>query len=114
MKYIAFLIFLAALTSCKKDQPQTCGVEDPVENIEWMNELMLELQDDCTCWISINEGLYKGEIVFYLGAAPACEPAGVTLLDCEGNTVELIRFDREDDDVFNLEFVRTLYSCREY
>ena len=84
---IMSLIFLHF--SCEKDendnQETVCGTTNPLQEIEWLKNLINELENAPTTEIYIYT--YKGEKVFAVTTCAIC-PDGVTQVhDCDSNII---------------------------
>jgi hypothetical protein len=112
--FFCLLITGIILTSCKKDNntlPE-CNVEDPIEEFDWLKEVKNSFTN-CSCWISILQGRYKGGTVYYtMITDPVCNSVfEVTLWDCNGNIVR--EYKTGENEIFGneVELVRNLYTC---
>lgn len=88
--YIMMAIFLG----CDKndDKVTVCGVEDPLENLEWIDEKI----GDPNSWIEIEVYYIKYNNTDYIGAfyLPTSYGSYLLIFDCDGNKV--CRSDDED------------------
>lgn len=89
MKYSFLFIFLISFIGCseigKDDNPssKTCG-EDPLENIEWLKELV---NNTDTNGLEIIQYNYKEQIVFSINSCLNCADNLIVVFDCERNKV---------------------------
>lgn len=118
MKQLGFLVILSVLiVNCSKDEktPVTdCNTENPIEELGWLRELKDTLTN-CTCQISIIQGTYRNQPVFYLALTdPLCNGISIpTLFNCEGKPIK--KYTADDFQNFSREVTldSVLYSCKE-
>ena len=109
------LIFLLLISfSCKKDDSDStnaCAGDNPLE-ADWMAEIKNSL-GECTCELSILQGTYEGETVFYLALTdPLCDGIYTpVLMDCEGNTVKTYSIDEFEDFLEEVTYEKAIYRC---
>jgi hypothetical protein len=87
----AFLIILLCVLflSCREnDEPATCAVADPVNDLAWIKQGIKELENTSLVEYSyLVQATYKGETVFYFGSCcPFCKFA-IIILDCQGKAL---------------------------
>ena len=122
MRFAAFLVIAAFYVGCDDDNNadvntlfnNACSSPDPIEDVEWMREFKNSLHD-CGCGLSIVQGQYLSETVFYLWRT--C-PTGVwvlgppTLYDCSGTIIKKFNDTGKDlDDLKKLTLERIIYTC---
>ena len=115
MKHILLPLFLIlfVLSSCDKDETIVeCNIENPLEELEWMQEIVDNDNFDCYKRVDIIQATYKGATVFYYYTiCPVCNSKfPPPLLDCNGETVK--EYAPGDVDRFYKEVkkVKTIYS----
>lgn len=112
MKKIILIILSAILIiSCEKYN-NTCGCDDPLEDIAWLRDLKSSITD-CYCEISIFQASFNKQTVFYsFMTDPLCDGIiNVSIADCNGN---IIKTYAAIDDTFNNEVTdrKVLYRCK--
>lgn len=99
--YLLFTCFLVLSTSCNVDEDPTvipCGVQNPAEDLDWMKELVIELESTEMGreYSYIKSGYYEGNFYYYLGSCcPNCNWASVTY-NCQGEVQEDLEFEMND------------------
>ena len=84
--------FLIGLTSCGQDDENfginTCAVENPAEEIEWIRKVIESHADDeySTCMMAD----YQGETVFYHSNCNPLENWSFSVLNCEGEVLGIL------------------------
>jgi len=85
------LLCLLFTFSCDEDEdPATaCGVDQPIENLAWLQEMEENLSEGSLSEYSyIKQATYKGGTVFFPGSCcPHCNWA-LILYDCSGNAIQ--------------------------
>lgn len=86
MKKLLILVTVVSILSCTDDDLQTCS---NIENKTWFNELKAELNENCNFQVSIFEGSYNGETVYYqLITDPVVNfQALIKFYNCDGEIV---------------------------
>lgn len=86
---LLFCVLFSFACDEKEDPAIACGVNDPIENIPWIQQWVEESANDSMVEFSyIAQAKYKGKRVFYWGSCcPNCSWAFV-LRDCSGNRIE--------------------------
>lgn len=118
MSKILYGIFICGfiLAGCEKnkDTIPECNVENPIEKLAWLKDVK-DSFTNCTCQISIFQGKYKEQTVFYVMMNdPLCNGVfHVVLWDCNGDFVK--EYKPGENDIFYREvvIVKTLYTCTE-
>lgn len=88
---IAIVLILSLQFSCEEstttnDEELLCNTENPLEDIDWLNELKESLENNN--WQSlIIEYKYKGEDVFYVDPCYNCPDGMSTVYNCEGDVL---------------------------
>jgi hypothetical protein len=86
----AFMIGILLLGSCnEKDDPTTCGGENPTEDLAWLKSLIENSESDGLAeYAYLIQATYKGRTVFSMASCcPFCRSVPL-ILDCQGNVVE--------------------------
>lgn len=89
-KYLLYLVFSAFFFSCNEnEEPVSCGVENPVEDIAWIKAAIEEYSTNQNAQFSyLKQARYDGETVFFFGSCcPNCLWA-LIVKDCQGNVIE--------------------------
>ena len=110
------LLAIMLITSCGKDENAAktiCEYTDPIEELGWLKEIKTCLTN-CPCEISILQGTFNGQTVFYVGITdPVCNGIGtITLLDCEGKTVKTIQSGEYQEFLSKITNIKNLYRCK--
>jgi len=88
-KLFVFSLFLLLSFSCKEDFPKKiCGVENPVEKLEWLSDLVQSLEDRSQnlheTYKYVSRAVYKNEYAYILNnCCPFCNTI-VIVYNCEG------------------------------
>jgi hypothetical protein len=116
MKIIPFVITFILLVNCSKYEKMTvnaCNTDNPMENIDWL-KAMKDSLTNCSCQISIVQGTYRNQTVFYLALTdPLCNGVFIpTLLNCNGQAVK--KFTQADikDFYHQVTMDTVLYNCK--
>ncbi len=111
--FLFILISLVIISCEKKDTQNACRSDNPIEEVTWLKEMKDSLTN-CYCEISIIQGTYKNQTVFFVAMTdPLCDGIDIpTLLDCYGNVVR--QFTQEDYQEFYTDVTRdiVLYRCK--
>jgi hypothetical protein len=116
---LTFFLTMVLLISCKKDKESNeitaCNVHDPLRDLPWLAALKQPCEENAICSVSIFQGIYNGETVFYTFlSGPLCDPAFyVALLDCNGATIKEYYWDNYPQFEQEVDSVKTIYSCWE-
>ncbi len=91
MKQIIFFLYLALCFSCENndEQPSTTCTEKPLENIQWLKELVdkeLE-QGTSSSGLEIIQYNYKKQTVFSINSCINCADNLITTYNCDKNKV---------------------------
>lgn len=77
--------------SCNEDEDPTmaCEVNDPIENLAWLQEMTKELSEGSLSeYYYIKQATYKGQTVFLVdNCCPHCNTAPF-IYDCSGNRIQ--------------------------
>jgi len=87
---VVILLGLFALISCSKTDKQpnnTCGVVNPIAELNWLNEAIQEIEDDKYAYYSTAK-LKGSTVFFYDNCNPLINYASI-LVDCEGKRIGL-------------------------
>ncbi len=111
------LVLFMILISCSKDENESsfsnaCNSDNPLE-ISWLKEIKNSLQN-CTCEISIIQGTYDDQTVFFTALTdPLCDGIDTpTLFDCEGNAVRTFTINDYQDFYNQVTRDEALYRCK--
>ncbi len=97
--YLFIMLSLAALSSCKKDEPirdpllrnsdvSACGVKDPVNNLGWLKKIVLEAKKDGSDkYLIIRMADYNGD-TYFNSRFPFSSCMGCNIRDCSGNRID--------------------------
>lgn len=87
-----FVFVLLLLASCKEEEEplMACGVSDPVENLDWLNERIAEMEaSDFGDNQYVVMATYQGQTVFSVWDCCAnCLSIYIAYYNCEGELVE--------------------------
>ena len=115
---ILTLMISVVLLSCDKDEndidtQNACNSDNPIEDISWIIEIKNSLTD-CSCEISIIQGTYNGQTVFFTALTdPLCDGIDTpTLFDCNGNAIRTFTMDDYQDFYNNVSRDKVLYRCK--
>lgn len=100
------MLSLVAFSSCKKDkriidplrlnsEVSACGVKDPVNNLQWLKEIVQEAKKDGSDkYLTITKADYNGNTYFdsWLGYSSCWK---CSIFDCGGNRVEKKNFTQQ-------------------
>jgi hypothetical protein len=93
-KTIILSLFLACLFSCEKNRfDNTCGVDDPVEELAWLRDQIAyieQMDTEASQYYYFRMAKYNGVTVFLPGN---CNPAinmVSAVLDCSGERIGII------------------------
>lgn len=115
--FVLFLLSLALLGCTKEGNEKslltTCEVANPIEDLPWLRDLTASLVD-CGCEISIVEGTYEMQTVFFLALTdPVCN--GVvfpTLQDCDGAIIRTFTIEDYEEFPETTTFDKVWYRCK--
>jgi len=118
MKLTILVLFLSAmLVGCSKndkehDTQNACKSADPLE-VSWIKEIKNSLTN-CSCEISIIQGTYDGQTVFFTALTdPACDGIDTpTLYNCNGNIVRIFTMHDYTDFYTKVTRDNVLYRCK--
>ena len=88
-KVILIFLLSTLIFSCREnDEPTTCAVADPVNDLAWVQQGIKELENSNLIEYSyLVQATYKGETVFFFGSCcPFCKFA-IIILDCQGKAL---------------------------
>ena len=114
---LCFFVALAfLLVNCGKDEKSSvndCNTENPIEELSWLKTVKDSLTD-CPCQISIMQGTYMDQTVYYLALTdPLCDGIAIpTLFNCSGKAVKQYTQDNYMDFSNQVRFDSVLYSCK--
>ncbi len=117
MKIILFVFaYYVLLVNCSKDEKTSandCNTDNPMEEFGWLKE-MKDTLTNCTCQLSIVQGTYLNQTVFYLAITdPVCNGISIpTLYNCNGKAVKKYSTDDFRDFNHQVTFDSILYSCK--
>jgi len=101
MKKLYYLILIAfALISCDKEISK-CGVEDPVEELEWLQGRVNSYEGNgCICGANYYQAIYDNQEVFYSQPNSIyCDfIPEINLYNCEGELIKTINLTDDPDD----------------
>lgn len=106
---LLLLVLLMFSFSCqeKVDPLLACGVENPRENLDWLNELIeqLEITEFGRTFNYITEGIFQDQTLFVLqNCCPNCNSAPI-FYDCQGNV-----FDTAEISIADLSEVQLIWK----
>lgn len=111
-KLIPIFAAIALVMSCEKHD-NTCGCDDPLVELAWLNELKSSFTN-CSCQIAIFQAIYNKQTVFYpIMNDPFCNSYGpIVLFDCNGNSLKV--YEPPLGDTFSNEVTdrKELYTCK--
>ena len=111
-KLISVFAAIVLIMSCEKHD-NTCGCDDPLEELAWLNELKASFTN-CTCQMAIFQATYNKQTVFYaIMNDPVCNSYGLLVLfDCNGNSIKA--YEPPLGDTFSNEVTdrKELYTCK--
>lgn len=110
------LLVVFVISSCGKDEntgKSTCDLANPIEELPWLKEIKNSLTN-CSIEMSILQGTYKNQTVFYVSMTDPRVDAiqTATLLDCEGKVIEVIKPDKYQTFLDKVSNVKNLYRCK--
>lgn len=97
--YLLMMSFLAAFSSCKKDErivdplrlnseASACGVKDPVNNLKWLKKIIQEAKKDKNDqYLVIRMVDYDGD-TYIESRLPYSSCMGCNIFDCKGNRID--------------------------
>lgn len=124
-KQLVFLLFAAlaaaTLVSCTKstdcthipyDGPCHCGVDNPLDDLEWLHETVLLFESwrgrqDASIAVCIFDSVKQG---FIVNPCVRCYDGASTLMDCEGNVISMLGGIAGDTYNIDPASVHTIYS----
>lgn len=116
MKKIILLLtmILFILNCCTYDKltKTECNSDDPIEDFAWLKEMKNSLTN-CSCEISIIQGTYNNQTVFFTALTDAlCDGIDIpTLFDCEGKVVRTFTSNDYRDFYDHVTRDKVLYRC---
>ncbi len=116
MKIFLFVVTSILLVNCSKDEKVTenaCNTDNPIDNISWLIAMKDSLTN-CACQVSIVQGIYHNQPVFYLALTdPVCNGIVIpTLLDCNGKAVRKYTEADIEDFYHQVTIDTILYNCK--
>ena len=91
---LILLLVLVSLGSCKKDEVEdkevltTCGVENPLVDLQWLADIKFTFDVDQGAFINkITQYEYNDADVFLIEACYQCDDAGSYLANCDGDVI---------------------------
>ncbi|QDH78381.1 hypothetical protein FKX85_04730 [Echinicola soli] len=93
LSYLLFACFLVLSLSCKEEEEpviMSCGVENPTEELEWMQELIAEIESTemGRHYTTIQSGYYEGDFYYFdSSCCPNCFYVP-TIFNCQGESQE--------------------------
>lgn len=94
------------------DQTNACISDNPLEEVIWLKE-MRDTLTDCICELSIIQGTYDNQTVFFIASTdPLCDGIDTpTLYDCHGNLLITFNMDNYQEFYQNVTRDKVLYRC---
>jgi hypothetical protein len=90
---VLFFVLALAAISCKdKDEPAICGVDDPVNELEWLKAKIAELDNSelSRKYFYVVQADYNGQVIFYVNnCCPMCSTV-ILYYDCAGNELKSV------------------------
>ncbi|MDX5339730.1 MAG: hypothetical protein LPK25_11925 [Cyclobacteriaceae bacterium] len=86
---LPFLFLSLVIFSCKESEgPESCGVENPAQNLPWLAERIEEIEaSSFSEYFYVTEARYKGNTVFLMeNCCPFCSSV-VTVFNCSGENI---------------------------
>jgi hypothetical protein len=114
---LVVFVFAIIVFSCKKaenkETKNALDSKNPIEDVIWIKKIKNSLTN-CTCEISIIQGTYNSQIVFFTALTDhACDGIDTpTLYDCYGNVVRTFTMDDYQDFYDNVSRDKVLYRCK--
>ena len=106
----AFLLFI--MTSCnysdKDDYNNTCNVSNPIENLSWLKDKILELEQTSlyeSGEIYISQANYNGNTIFIMGNCCAVCNTIVPIYNCKGESIGYIGDDTFDSTILEKDVI---------
>ena len=112
---LLIVLTILLIVACSKSENGTknaCNSANPLEDVSWLKAIKNTLTK-CDCEISIIQGIYNGQTVFYTAMTdPLCNGINTpTLLDCEGKIVRTFTEADNQDYLTQVTAVKVLYRC---
>jgi hypothetical protein len=110
-KFVVLFAAMILVMSCEKKENE-CNCNNPIEDIAWLRDLKSSFTD-CTCEMTIFQGTYKNETVFYSAMSFfSCDGYyPIVLRNCSGDAIKTYEpplGESFEDEVTNR---KALYSC---
>jgi len=111
-KWIGILITFLLFSSCREEKliTNTCNVVDPVTDINWLSDLIQELEQnnsDISQYFYLIQADLDGSTVFVLNnCCPFCNTT-ITIQDCSGQMIGTIG---KDFDIGELQHIEILWE----
>lgn len=87
MKNLIWLTGILLLSqSCTDTMQADCGVDNPLEDLEWLKAETENLNR--SGFIYLVEGKYKGRTVFFFNACDPIQPTLTVIQDCQGEIIQ--------------------------
>lgn len=114
---LTFLLIWSAGFSCDKENDKEiivtrCSDGSPIE--EWINEIKNNCTgDDHICDISILQGFYQNQPVFFtsLNGALCDQIFYVALKNCNGDTIKEYKFGDQQRYANEVDSVKVIFTC---
>lgn len=110
-KLIIIFLFLSIAFSCQDPEgPESCGVENPTENLPWLKETIEGLMNsELGVYFYIVEGRYEGNTVFMVqNCCPFCSSV-VSVTNCEGQNLGYLS-ETNGIDPKKVTFLQTIWK----
>ncbi len=112
-RFVILILLMVAASCCKPEFGKGCNSDNPIQDIEWLNELSNDCSSYNECANSIFQGKYKGCTVYYtMWSGPLCDVVFiVNLRDCSGEIVK--EYGSGDNQLFmdEVDEQEELFTC---
>jgi hypothetical protein len=114
MKKLSLIVItLLVIISCHKETQNACDSNNPIEDVTWLKEMKASMTN-CTCEMSIIQGTYKNQAVFFVALTdPLCDGIDMpALYDCNGKVIMTFTEENYRDFYDNVTRDKVLYRCK--